>query len=72
MHDPILKAIGAKVLVATLIMITSISIAPSFEGIVNHTAEAQIPNEDGNNDTDTDNEQRITNSSVSGRYSYQD
>jgi hypothetical protein len=70
MRDPILRTIGATVLAATLIMITSISIAPSFGGIANHTAEAQIPNEDSNDDTN--NEQRITNSSVIGRYSYQD
>lgn len=70
MHDPILKAFGAKVLVAMLLMMTSISIAPSFGGIANHTAEAQIPTDDSNDDTN--NELRITNSSVSGRYSYQD
>ena len=66
----ILLPIGAKILVATLLMITSISIAPSFGGIADHTAEAQIPTEDGKDDTDA--ELRITNASVSGRYSYQD
>ena len=66
----ILLPIGAKVLVATLLMITSISIAPSIGGIANNAVQAQIPTEDGNDDTDR--ELQITNSSVSGRYSYQD
>ena len=39
-------------------------------GIPNNAVQAQIPTEDGNDDTDS--QLQITNSSVSGRYSHQD